>query len=433
MKIVMTLLVRDEEDILETNLDYHLAQGVDHFVVTDNKSEDRTPQILADYVKRGLVDVIEERADNYQQAEWVTRMARLAYTKHGADWVINADADEFFWPLSGNLKTLLGTVPDECGLITVPRLNFLPWNGENDLPFYERMLIRDVISPDDVPEHHPRLQPKVIHRGLAEVEVAQGNHQVLAPPLKSLGAREPIVIFHFPLRSYEQFERKIHNGGRAYEQSSLPASYGAHWRKQYESLKRGELPALYQEQCLSGEEAERRIDAGTVVLDRRLSSFLSRIDRIPAAPPALNVIGEGDSFGRPAESPLPTSAAPAVIVALASELAERPEMLPALAAQFVSEERLNIVIYAPAIPAEEAASLIGPLLQKAGFPEQGGPDLQLLAVAAGSEQRIAEQADALYSESAPANALRALPRFGSNQVGALQALLFGETARRRSR
>ena len=38
MKVVMTLLVRDEEDVLESNLHFHLATGVDHFVVTDHKS-----------------------------------------------------------------------------------------------------------------------------------------------------------------------------------------------------------------------------------------------------------------------------------------------------------------------------------------------------------------------------------------------------------
>ncbi len=32
---MMTLLVRNEEDVLAANLDYHLAQGVDQFIVTD--------------------------------------------------------------------------------------------------------------------------------------------------------------------------------------------------------------------------------------------------------------------------------------------------------------------------------------------------------------------------------------------------------------
>ena len=52
MRIVMTLLVRDEEDVLAANLDFHFAQGVDFVIATDNLSVDRTPQILRDYERR---------------------------------------------------------------------------------------------------------------------------------------------------------------------------------------------------------------------------------------------------------------------------------------------------------------------------------------------------------------------------------------------
>ncbi len=95
----MTLLVRDEQDIIRENIEFHRSQGVDYFIATDNKSEDRTPCYLKDYEKQGILHYIYEGNDNYNQHEWVTRMARMTCVEHSADWVINNDADEFWWPL----------------------------------------------------------------------------------------------------------------------------------------------------------------------------------------------------------------------------------------------------------------------------------------------------------------------------------------------
>src|SRR3954462_12926869 len=104
MRLVMTLLVRDEQELLATNLDYHLSQGVDFVVVTDHGSTDATPEILAGYVEQGVARVLQVEGQALDQGGWVTRMARLAAAEHGADWVINNDADEFWWPVAGTLK-----------------------------------------------------------------------------------------------------------------------------------------------------------------------------------------------------------------------------------------------------------------------------------------------------------------------------------------
>ena len=141
MKLVMTLLVRDEQDILRDNLDFHLSRGVDFVLATDNRSVDETPSILAEYAQKGVLEYRSERADNFNQHEWVTRMAREAYAEHRADWVINSDADEFWWPLAGNLKEALRSVPEQCDLVKVHRHNFVPVETTN-APFFRRMIYR---------------------------------------------------------------------------------------------------------------------------------------------------------------------------------------------------------------------------------------------------------------------------------------------------
>ena len=45
MKLIMTMLVRDEEDVLRANIEFHLAQGVDFY---------RKQSMTARQIERGL-------------------------------------------------------------------------------------------------------------------------------------------------------------------------------------------------------------------------------------------------------------------------------------------------------------------------------------------------------------------------------------------
>lgn len=271
MRLVMTLLVRDEEDILDTHLGYHFAQGVDHVIVTDNLSADRSPEIIAQYQADGRVSVIREESDDYAQGEWVTRMARRAYRDQGADWVINSDADEFWWPLSGDLKSTLAALPPEVGSLEVSRYDFVPVPPDGR-PFYARMVVRETES---VNAHGNPLPPKVCHRGHPEIEVSQGNHRVSGLHLEVFKGPSPMVINHFPLRTYEQFENKIIKGGQAYQRNTeLGLNVGGTWRYLYRLYKTGRLREYYLNRERSVSEIEEGLQTGTLVRDDRLYQFL---------------------------------------------------------------------------------------------------------------------------------------------------------------
>ena len=67
MKLVMTLVLRDNADILEANLRYHLARGVDLILATDNGSSDGTVEILERYRGRGVAEIWHEHSTDFDQ------------------------------------------------------------------------------------------------------------------------------------------------------------------------------------------------------------------------------------------------------------------------------------------------------------------------------------------------------------------------------
>src|SRR5262245_7465782 len=102
----MTLVVRDEADVVEQQLAYHFDAGVDFVLATDHSSTDGTADVLRRYEADGRLRLFEVSGE-MRDSDWRTRMARLAASDHGADWVINTDADEFWMPRSGTLKDAL--------------------------------------------------------------------------------------------------------------------------------------------------------------------------------------------------------------------------------------------------------------------------------------------------------------------------------------
>lgn len=275
MKIVMTLLVRDEQDIIRENLEYHLSQGVDYFIVTDNKSVDSTPSILKEYEKKDILHYIFEGNDTYNQHKWVTRMARMACIEYDADWVINNDADEFWWPVSGNLKDTFHKIPAEYNIVSADRHNFVAIDN-TDIPFYHSMKYRENISLNSQGEPLP---PKVAHRGSKTVIVRQGNHSVEG--IESPKAIFDLIdIFHFPIRSYMQLENKIIKGGAAYERNEeLHNSVGGTWRELYKEYKHNNsLLNYYKKHLYNKNSLNDELESGLIVEDIRLFNYFTQKD-----------------------------------------------------------------------------------------------------------------------------------------------------------
>jgi hypothetical protein len=276
MRLVMTLLVRNEEEILAANIEYHLAQGVEFVIVTDHGSSDGTPDILRSYEARGLARVLRVEGQGHHQSQRVTRMARLAALEYGADWVIHNDADEFWWPVVGDLADVLAAIPARYGQVIARRNNFLPVPVQDSGPFYDQLLVRERESMNLI---GAPLEPKVAHRARPDVTVAPGNHSVTGSDLEPVPFSQVLEVLHFPMRTFAQFERKVLATGIGYESLSVRSpEVGRDQLKLLGLQREGKLREYFAEHLLSYEAAAAGLRDGRLVLDRRLARFMAGLD-----------------------------------------------------------------------------------------------------------------------------------------------------------
>jgi Glycosyl transferase family 2 len=276
MKLVVTVLARDEADVIDAQVAFHLNAGADLVIATDNNSGDGTTEILERYAGEGVLHLIHEPTEGLRQGEWVTRMARLAATDFGADWVINTDADEFWWPRGGSLKEVLRVVPERYGIVQAFWRSFVP-RPDDDTSFAERMTARlTQYAPINDPTSFYRPVVKVAHRADPQVVVARGNHTLLGSSFALLTTWHPLEVLHFPLRSRAQWRRKVQLQGDAFTKHIERAGTGYHL-KSYDALQEGRMDEQYESLVVDDVALERGLADGTLVVDTRLRDSLRTV------------------------------------------------------------------------------------------------------------------------------------------------------------
>jgi glycosyl transferase family 2 len=290
MTVVLTVLARDEADIVDAQIAFHLNAGADFVIATDNNSRDGTTEILESYARDGYLHLIREPSEGLRQSEWVTRMARVAATEFGADWVVNADADEFWWPRGGSLKDVLAHIPKRYGVVHAFWRCFVP-RPDDGAFFAERMTVRlSQQAPINDPSSVYRPVTKILHRADPDVVVGRGNHGLVGGSLRTLTTWNPVEVLHFPLRSHSQWMRKIELQGDAFTKHIERAGTGYHLSA-YSALQSGRIDEQYGSLLVDDESVARGLDDRTLVLDTRLRDVLRSLRRD----------GDGRAFAAPGE------------------------------------------------------------------------------------------------------------------------------------
>ncbi len=298
--LAMTLMVRDEADVIRAMLEHSFAQGIDLIIATDNGSIDGTTEILEEYARNGRLILRHDPVHMKQQHTTVSQMARDASTEYHADWVINADADEFWQPAVGGrtLGQIFAELPTSYRAVLVPVYDMTgpPAISGTGL---QRLLYRDLRPVDDIRKLglHGHATSDTVHVGDPDVEVAQGNHLVNFSPEGTPPRELQVEVQHFPWRSWEQFDRKVSASGRAYESNRLlRPSANHHGMKDYSRWKLGSLFSAYIARHPTPEQLEAGIAAGHFVRDDRVA--LSAVSPVPDVPIDVATIETNAHLGR---------------------------------------------------------------------------------------------------------------------------------------
>ncbi|MGH7611804.1 MAG: hypothetical protein ACREN4_07270, partial [Candidatus Dormibacteria bacterium] len=167
VKLGMIFTSRDEEDLEQRFLAWHRAQGVDLFLSTQVYGPER-------------------------QSQGMTELQLLAHSER-CDWVLDSDADEFWWSGRGTVKEVLERLPAGLAWALAQVTEFTPGGGRALAGHRNWMGLR--------------LSPKVCHRPGPGIRVLRGNGGVLGA--HGRGRTLPdLEVLHWPLRSPGQARRK---------------------------------------------------------------------------------------------------------------------------------------------------------------------------------------------------------------------------------
>lgn len=222
MSLFAVMMVKDEADILPTNIRHLLAEGVQQFVITDNGSTDGTVEHLEDFIANGVpITLIHDHELGYYQARRMTAMTHTAGSL-GARFVLPVDADEIWYSPHGRLADVL--VGSQSAVQWVEGFYHVPHaNDDKSEPDPVRRM-RHRRAGRDCP------QSKVCFQYRRDAYLHMGNHNVDFDGSYDRGLG--LVAFReFQYRSFEHFVRKVRHGKKAYDASTLAENQGIHWRR----------------------------------------------------------------------------------------------------------------------------------------------------------------------------------------------------------
>ena len=275
-------------DIIDRFLDHHRRLGVHRVLVIDYHSDDGTRDVLASPRWKDFVEMSDLRSLAGQDTS--QEMLGTLRERHPGDWALFCDPDEFLVTPDMRVADLL---PAEGGVesVAIPRFNMtaprsLADHGDLETAALDHMRLRICQQHRrtpaerrsmalDPPWIYTAIMDKTLVRLDAALSIGIGDHAARTRSGIAAARSTDGYFLHFPIRSYRNFEEKVHLYRLDYEAN--PGQPGWHQHRWIKLLDAGTLREEYLAQFVDDEQLEALLAAGV----GQPEDGLSRVAREP--------------------------------------------------------------------------------------------------------------------------------------------------------
>ena len=225
-------IIKDEDDVIEEWVAFHLAVGVDHILLIDNGPSKNLPHILAPYIVAGKVELVHFWSRGRQQQRAYDRALR--YMSGKTRWLGFIDADEFLFPsVDNDLPTVFRDFEDFVA-VSVNWVAFgsnghhQPPEGfviENFHPLAYLPMNTHVKTVVD-PSRTIRLRTAHHYKYLPGLTAVTENKTPINAPVTDTVSINRLRINHYWSKSLDQLLRKISKGAVESHSRKTPHNYG---------------------------------------------------------------------------------------------------------------------------------------------------------------------------------------------------------------
>lgn len=225
-------IAKNEGPYFKEWIEWHINHGVDKFYIYDNESTDNTKDILAPYIKSGIVDYKYWPGYRKQLAAYDDCLEKNRFTSR---WIAFIDLDEFIVPIKD------ASIPDfliKLESFAAVEINWLIY-GSSGKKYKTLDNVMERFKFHSKPNHYLNrhvksiVNPRRVFTMIGCHEAAKISGYIAdshnCPIKKNFRNREPqqdvIRINHYAVKSYEEFIEKQARGRASGTQRTVKTEY----------------------------------------------------------------------------------------------------------------------------------------------------------------------------------------------------------------